>query len=82
MIKNRVDVLDVLGDKLIVKFDKKTMCSCCRMEAVCSKPQATMIISRGNFSLNSGDKVEVGVEGVRVVLASLIVFLLPVFIFI
>jgi len=77
MLKEVVEIEDIVGDKAKVKFEKKTACSCCRMTNVCGQGKNSLLIDQGGFSLAKGDKVEVAIDEKMNLLASILTFFLP-----
>lgn len=82
MLKEIVEVAQVLDDKVKVRFTKNSSCSCCRVSFICHQAQDTLLLDGQGFSLKEGDKIEVEIDERKTMLANLIVFLLPVIIFI
>jgi len=82
MFKEIVKVENVLANKLEVRFTRQKMCSCCKIEHLCSKGESTLIIDNIGLSLSKGDEIEVGIESKKAIFASLLTFLIPIVIFI
>ena len=82
MLKEVAEVINVYSDKAVIKFKRSQMCSCCKTRSLCNKNDGKLIIDRAKFKLKAGDKVEVGIEPRKTVLATLITFLVPAAIFI
>lgn len=77
MFKETVEVIEVWGDKAKIKFTKKENCSCCKASHVCGMGKEKLTINSYNFNLKVGDKIEVGIEEKKTLLASLVMFLIP-----
>jgi positive regulator of sigma E activity len=82
MHKEIATVKEVLGDKILIKVDKKTMCGCCRIASVCNKNQGIFEFPNNNLHLSAGDKIEVGVETSKAISAISIMFIAPLSIFV
>lgn len=82
MLKECVEVVGVKGREVKVRFDKKAMCSCCRYSFLCGKGQEDISIENTQgLEIKVGDKIEVGIQEKRSMLAALILFLFPMIIF-
>tara|TARA_Y100000031_G_C8061097_1_gene310658 strand:- start:79 stop:471 length:393 start_codon:yes stop_codon:yes gene_type:complete len=81
MIKEIVEVEEVFGDKVRIKFNKRQMCSCCRMYNLCGRGENSLDIDDCGFSLTKGDKIEIAIDERKTLLASGIIFLVPAVIF-
>ena len=82
MLKEIVEVEEVLGDKVKIKFTKSQMCSCCRMQYFCGKGKELLTIDSCGFSLEKGSKIEIAIDEKKTLLANVITFLIPAIIFI
>jgi len=82
MFKEVATIENILGDKLEVRFTRQRMCSCCKIEYLCSKGENTLIIDNINLDLSKGDKIEVGIESKKAFFATSLTFLIPILIFI
>jgi positive regulator of sigma E activity len=82
MHKEIATVKEILGDKILIKVDKKAMCGCCRIASVCNKNQGIFEFPNNNLHLSAGDKIEVGVEAGKAISAISIMFIAPLFIFV
>ena len=83
MNKEVVDVIEVANNRVKVKFKKSKSCSCCNLFSFCHRGnEGIWINSEPEIILDKGDRIEVGIEGKRTILASFIVFLAPAVIFI
>jgi positive regulator of sigma E activity len=82
MQKETVEVVEVVGAKVKIKFTKSQMCSCCRMHYLCGQGQEILTINNCGFSLNKGDKIEVAIDERKTLLANIITFLIPAIVFI
>ena len=83
ILKEIVTVEDLGQNKVKVKFQKSKMCSCCRLSFLCGKQgEETIEIDNPEIALTKGDKVEVGIERKKPLLASLLLFFFPGVIFI
>jgi len=77
MFKEIVNIIEVWDNKIKVKFTKKEMCSCCKLSDLCGMGEETLILDSNQLSLETGDRVEIGIEEKRTLLASLIMFFIP-----
>lgn len=78
ILKEIVTVEDIEQNKVKVRFSKNKMCSCCRISFLCGKEgQDQVIIDNPGLSLAKGDKIEVGIERKKPLLASVLLFFLP-----
>ena len=82
MFKELVKVENILGNKLEVRFTRSKMCSCCKIEYLCSKEANTLIIDNIGLDLRKGDQIEVGIESKKAFFATSLTFLIPMLIFI
>jgi len=82
MFKEAVEVVEVSGDKARIKFTKKKMCSCCKFSYVCGKPQEELTLDSQGFSLKKGDRIEIGIDEKKSLLAGLITLFVPSVIFV
>jgi len=83
ILKEIVTVKDIEQNKVKVRFTKSKMCSCCRISFLCGKEgQDQVVIDNPGLSLAKGDKIEVGIERKKPLLASVLLFFLPGVIFI
>ena len=82
MLKEIVEIVQVLDDKVKIKFTKGLSCSCCKVSYVCGKEEETLLLEKGGLSLAKGDRVEVAIDEKKTILANLIVFFVPGIIFI
>ncbi len=82
MHKETAIVTDVLEDKILVKVDKKAMCGCCKITAICDKNQGIFQLPNQSLHLNKGDRIEVGVETANAISAISIMFIIPLAIFV
>ena len=81
MFKETVDVIDSSGNKVEIKFNKRKMCSCCRMYNICGRGEGTLIIHNPGLSLKEGDKIQIAIDEKKTLLANIIIFLIPTIIF-
>ena len=77
MFKETVEVVDAWENKVKIKFTKKEMCSCCKLSHICGMGKEQLVIDNCGFSLETGDKIEVGIEEKKIHIAGLIMFLIP-----
>jgi len=77
MFKEIVEVIDAWENKVKIKFTKKEMCSCCKLSHICGMGKEQIVIDNCGFSLETGDKIEVGIEEKKMHIAGLIMFLIP-----
>lgn len=82
MFKEEVEVVDVAPTEVGIKFIKRVMCSCCRFSSLCAKEGEVIHIPRGDFLVRKGDRIEIGIEEKKTVLASIIMFFIPVCVFV
>ena len=82
MFREIVEVDKVLPDKVKIKFSKNGMCDCCKMDTMCGKGKNNLIIDDCGFKLHPNDKIEIAIEERKTILASLIIFFVPGFLFI
>ncbi len=82
MFKETVDVIEACDSKIKIKFTKKEMCSCCKLSDLCGMGQETLILDNDQIILKTGDKVEIGIEEKKTLLASLIMFFMPSLLFV
>ncbi|MCK4519804.1 MAG: SoxR reducing system RseC family protein [Candidatus Omnitrophica bacterium] len=77
MFKETVEVVEAWEDKVKIKFTKKEMCSCCKLSHICGMGKEKLTIDACGFVLEAGDRIEVGIEEKKTLLASVIMFLAP-----
>ncbi|UCG35340.1 MAG: SoxR reducing system RseC family protein [Candidatus Omnitrophota bacterium] len=83
ILKEIVTIEDIEQNKVKVRFEKSKMCSCCRLSFLCGKQgQEQITIDNPGLSLAKGDKIEVGIERKKPLLASVLLFFFPGVIFI
>ncbi len=82
MFKEIVNVLEAWNDKVKVQFTKKEMCSCCKLSDLCGMGTEILTLDNPQFSLKTGDNIEVGIEEKKTLQASLIMFLIPALLFV
>ncbi|MCK5289223.1 MAG: SoxR reducing system RseC family protein [Candidatus Omnitrophica bacterium] len=82
MFKEIVEVDTVFSDKVKIKFLKNGMCDCCKMDSMCGKGNNRLMIDDCGFKLYKNDKIEIAIEERKTILASLIIFFVPGFLFI
>jgi positive regulator of sigma E activity len=82
MFKEIVEVESVYGKSIEISFEKKKSCDCCRIASLCNPRRQSVRIDAGSFSLNKGDRIEVGIEETKVLCASILLFLLPAVFFV
>jgi len=82
MIKEVVEVIEVIEEKVKIEFDKKKMCLCCRFSFLCGSNKESLLIDNCGFSLKKGDRIKIAINGKSAFLASSISFLVPVIIFV
>jgi positive regulator of sigma E activity len=82
MVREIVEVLDVRGNRIAVRFNRKTLCDNCKASSLCGSGTSEVVIEAKEYSLVRGDLIEVGIEERATVFASLLVFCVPVFVFI
>ena len=83
MFKEVVDVIKVQDSKVTIKFTRKQAWSKCPTSYIChkNKDQTIEIDSQG-FNLKPGDKIEIGIQEKKTILASLIKFFIPALLFV
>jgi len=77
MIKEVVEVVGVLDKQVKIKFNRKAACGGCMVTHVCGKGEGEMVIDNCGFSLESGERVEIGIDEKMTLLSGLIMFLIP-----
>lgn len=77
MFKEAVEVVEVREDKVKIKFIKKETCSCCKLSHICGMGEEKLVIDACGFTLKAGDKIEVGIEEKKTLIAGIIMFLAP-----
>ena len=83
MFKEVVDVIKVQDSKVTIKFTRKQACSKCPTSYICHKNKdQTMDINPQGFNLKPKDKIEIGIQEKKTLLASLINFLFPSLLFV
>ena len=83
MFKEVVDVIKAQDSKITIKFTRKQACSKCPTSYICHKNKdQTMDINSQGFSLKPGDKIEIGIQEKKTILASLINFFIPALLFV
>ncbi|MCP4653234.1 MAG: SoxR reducing system RseC family protein [Candidatus Omnitrophica bacterium] len=82
MFKETVEVIDVNGTEISIKFQRHSACGCCRAKVVCGIDQRHPIIVKNNsFALSVGDTIVVGIEERKTLQATAISFIFPAIIF-
>lgn len=81
MHKEIVQVVTATKDKVEVKFQKTAACSCCRLTHLCKSTEETLLVDNPGLNLATGDKVMLGIDQKKTFLAYLIIFLIPITIF-
>lgn len=83
MLKETVEVAEIKNSKVAVKFTRQGSCSSCQASHICNvDKQQTLLVDNPGLNLNKGDKVEVGIEEKRNLLAILIALLIPAGLFV
>lgn len=83
MHKESVEVVSVKDSRVTVRFNKKSMCDCCRYSSVCGKGQEKICIENTQqLPLKPGDNIEIEIEEKKTVIAALIMFLFPGVVFV
>ena len=82
MLKEIVEVTQVLQDKVRVKFQKSSSCPCCKVSYICNKGEETLLLEKDELSLEERDKVEIAIDEKKTLLANFIIFLVPIVLFI
>lgn len=82
MFKEVVEVIEVLDKKVKVRFEKNKACLCCNVSQICNRGDGILIIPKRAWDLKSGGRVEISIDERKVFLANLLLFLLPLVIFI
>ncbi len=82
MQKEKARVIEITPDKIILSFEKKAMCDCCRIAPLCNKNQGVFEIPKDSTEFKKSDILEIGIETKKTLEAFLVVFLVPFFIFI
>ena len=81
MHKEIVQVVTVDKEKVGVKFQKTAACSCCRLTNLCKNTVEILLVNNPGLNLTAGDKVILGIDQRKTFLAYLIIFLIPIGIF-
>ena len=83
MFKEVVEVIKVQGNLVTIKFTRKQACSKCPTSYIChrNKDQTMQINSQG-LDLKPGDKIEIGIQERKSILASLLNFFFPALLFV
>lgn len=82
MYKETAEVIQVKDNKILLKVEKKAMCGCCKITSICNKNQGMFEAPANDLSLVKGDRVEIGIETQKALKAILLVFILPLSLFI
>ena len=82
MVKETVEVTKVIDDKVEIGFTRQAMCDRCQASSLCGKGREHILIDRCALALKIGDKINIEVNEKRSLLASLLTFLLPAFLFV
>lgn len=82
MLKESVEVIETHGMDIKVKFTKRPMCSCCNFNTFCKSGEDTVAIANVPFRLRVGDKVDVGVSEKISAAGSVLLFGMPIIIFV
>lgn len=82
MSKEIVTITEVIDGKVKIKLIKQKMCSCCRLSSFCNQEQETLLVDNNGLSLKVGDKVEIFIDDKKSLLANVIIFLIPIGIFV
>lgn len=83
MITEIVEVADVISDKIIIKFSRKSTCANCKLGSFCGKEKDDLVsIDKQSFELKKGDRIEIGIEEKKSLLISSLIFFIPIVIFI
>jgi positive regulator of sigma E activity len=83
MFKEIVEVVEVLEDKVKVRFSKQKMCECCSYSSLChqGRDEITIPCNNRKVVLKKGDRIEIGIEEKKTIIASFFLFLMPGIIF-
>jgi len=76
------EVSEVKGDLVKIRFTKQPMCSCCNFSTFCKCGEDELSVTNLPFPVEPGDKVEVGVEERVSLVSSILLFGIPVIIFV
>jgi len=83
MFKETAEVIENSPKGIIVRFIKHGQCSSCAVSGICGSKDNSMYIPQdGGYTFKRGDRIEVAIEEKKVNLASLIIFLVPIVIFV
>lgn len=82
MFKETVEVEQVIGDKVKVRFKKNEMCSCCSIQNICGKGEDLLTIDNPGVLLKKGDKIQLAIDNEKGFSASIITLLIPAVLFI
>lgn len=82
MLKEKVTIVYAIGDKLTIGFKRHQMCPSCKISDMCNRQrEETLIIEKEN-KFKNGDIIEIGIEGKKVFLINILLFGIPIVVFI
>jgi len=83
MFKEIVEIEEVKPSGVIVKFQRKSMCSCCSMRFVCASDKDTLFAANPQgFAFKPGDKAELSLAESANIWSSILVFAVPAILFV
>lgn len=83
MFKETARVTGLTGKEVLLKIDKQERCGCCGNSFFCLPSEREVLISgTPDSGLAVGDRVELGIEEYAPLLVSVMLFFLPIVIFI
>lgn len=82
MEKEKAEILEVTKDSFFLKVEKKAMCGCCQIAALCNKNQRVFKVPKNNLNLQKNDKIEIGVETKKTLAAICLMFVFPLALFV
>lgn len=83
MVKETAEVIESLSRGITIRFIKHGECSSCAVSGICGVKDNSMYIEKANgHTFKKGDIIEVEIDEKKTNLASIIVFFIPLVIFI
>ena len=83
MVRETAEVIEILPRGITIRFTKHGFCSSCAVSGICAARDNSMYIEQdGGRAFRKGDIIEVGIDEKKTSFASVIVFLIPLVIFV
>ncbi|MEI8350276.1 MAG: SoxR reducing system RseC family protein [Candidatus Omnitrophota bacterium] len=82
MLTEVAEVVEANGNAVKIKFTKRPMCSCCNFNTLCKGGEDSLSITNVPFPVQCGDKIEVSVEEKVSLVGSILLFGIPIVIFV